>query len=299
MKRMRAGLDHDMSIWEALPILQNGIAASLIAALVCSFLGVYVILKRIVFMTVALSQVSSLGIAVAIMVQMVIGGQFAMSEQTESQTLATVFPIIIAILFACAAAALMANRTAEKKLTRESILGIAYVVPAALALLILDSIGGAVHDINNLLFGNTVFVPSAQLTLLAIVAAIVMVMHGMLYKEFIFVSFDPETATACGMRTLLFNQLLFGSLALMISVSISAIGILPVFAFMVIPPAAALLLTNTLGRAFILATLFGGISALVGFYLSFQFSLPTGPSMIAVASLLFLPGLARNMFARS
>ncbi len=288
-----------MSIWEALPILQNGIIASLIAALVCSFLGVYVILKRIVFMTAAISQVSSLGIATALLLQVLLGVQIAKNEHSESQTLATLFPIIIAVLFACAAALLMASQPTEKKLTRESILGIAYVVPAALALLILDSIGGAVHDINNLLFGNTVFVPPAQVTLLAIIAAIVLFVHGLFYKEFVFVAFDPETAMACGMRTLLLNQLLFGSLALMISVSISSIGVMPVFAFMVIPPAAALLLTSTLKHAFILSTIFGGITALIGFYLSFQFSLPTGPSMIALASLLFIPGLIKKMLGRA
>jgi len=288
-----------MSIWEALPILQNGIIASLIAALVCSFLGVYVILKRIVFMTAAISQISSLGIATALLLQVLLWGEIAMNDHSESQTLATLFPIIIAILFACSAALLMASQPTEKKLTRESILGIAYIIPAALALLILDSIGGAMHDINNLLFGNTVFVPPAQVTLLAIIAAIVLFVHGLFYKEFVFVAFDPETSMACGMRTLLLNQLLFGSLALMISVSISSIGVMPVFAFMVIPPAAALLLTSTLKHAFILSTIFGGISALVGFYLSFQFSLPTGPSMIAVASLLFVPGLIKKMLGRA
>ncbi len=287
-----------MSIWEALPILQNGIIAAVIAALVCSFLGVYVILKRMVFMTAALSQVSSLGVAVALPLQLWIGGEVATGTQLEPVSLATVFPIAISILFACAAALLMGSQPTEKRLTRESILGIAYIVPAALALLVLDSVGGTVHDINNLIFGNTVIVPFEQLSLLVIVGAIVMLVHGVLYKEFVFVSFDPDTAMTCGLRTVLLNQLLFASLAMMISVSINTVGVLPVFSFMVLPPAAALMMTRTLKHAFLLAVCFGGIAVLLGFYLSFQFSLPTGPTIITVEALFLLAGMVRNFFGR-
>lgn len=288
-----------MSVWEALPILKNGILACLITALVCSFLGVYVILKRVVFMTAALSQASSLGIAVALLFGIWMDIPIGEGGTAEPTMSATALPMFFAILFACAAASLLASLHTERRLTRESLLGIAYAIPAALTLLILDRIGGATYDINNLLFGNAVFISSGQLIFLAISAAVVLLIHGVLYKEFIFVSFDYETAKACGMRTLLLNQILFYSMAVMISVSINSIGVLPVFSFMVIPAAAALMLTQSLKQTFILATLFGGIAALAGFYLSFEFSLPTGPAMIAVASLLFLPGVIKSILTRT
>lgn len=288
-----------MSFWEALPILKNGILACLITALACSFLGVYVILKRVVFMTVAISQASSLGIAIALLLGLWLDIHIGEGGSMEPTLAATALPIFFAILFACAAASLLAQLHTEKRLTRESLLGIAYAVPAALTLLILDRIGGATYDINNLLFGNAVFISSGQLIFLALSAAVVLLIHGVLYKEFIFVSFDYETAKACGMRTLLFNQILFYSMAVMISVSIISIGILPVFSFMVIPAAAALMLTQSLKQTFMLATCFGGIAALAGFYLSFKFSLPTGPAMIAVASLLFIPGIIRRILTKT
>ena len=288
-----------MSFWEALPILKNGILACLITALVCSFLGVYVILKRVVFMTVAISQASSLGIAVALLLGLWLDIHIGEGGTMEPTLAVVALPIFFAILFACAAASLLVSVHTEKRLTRESLLGIAYAIPAALTLLLLDRIGGATYDINNLLFGNAVFISSGQLIFLAFSGAVVLLIHGVLYKEFIFVSFDYETAKACGMRTLLFNQILFYSMAVMISVSIISVGILPVFSFMVIPAAAALLLTQSLKQTFMLATCFGGIAALAGFYLSFKFSLPTGPAMIAVASLLFIPGIIRRILTKT
>src|SRR6266481_7420050 len=62
-----------MTFLDALPILQNGILAGLLVALVSAFLGVYVILKRIVFVSAAISQISSLGVACAFLVAALLG----------------------------------------------------------------------------------------------------------------------------------------------------------------------------------------------------------------------------------
>jgi len=277
-----------MSIWDALPILQNGIVATVVAALICAFLGVYVVLKRMVFMSAALSQVSSFGIAVALPLQAWIWSDGMSQGYMASKLSLTVFPVFIALLFACAAALLMANRLSDRRLSRESILGVVYVAPAALALLVLDSTGGTVNDINNILFGNTVVVPVAYVWIIVIAAVLVASLHAFLYKEFVFLSFDPDTAKTAGLPIALLNQLLFVSLAVMISVSIVTIGILPVFSFMVLPPATAMLLAGTLKRTFLFSVLLGGAAASVGFYLSFLLSLPTGPAIIAVEAALFL-----------
>jgi zinc transport system permease protein len=277
-----------MSVWDALPILQNGILACLVSALVCSFLGVYVILKRVVFVTAALSQVSSLGIAGALFVV----GFFGLSTDPSQESV--VWPLVSAIGLSCVVASTLAFQHTERRLTRESLLGIGYAVPAAVALLILDRVGGATHDIDNLLFGNAVFVSNGQLLFLIGMAAVVLLLHRVLYNPFIFVSFDHETAKASGMRTGVYNQLLFASMAVTVAVGISSIGALPVFAFMVVPAAAALMLTRNLRQTFVLSVLFGTSAALIGFYISFRFSLPTGPSMIAVAALYLLPGLTKT-----
>jgi ABC-type Mn2+/Zn2+ transport system permease subunit len=281
-----------MAFLDALPILQNGIVASLLVALLSAFLGVYVILKRMVFISAALSQISSLGVAVAFLITGLLGHH---AGEVRSGFLSG--PGLTALLFACCAAGLLARQMSEKKITRESILGIGYVLPTGLILLILDALRAEAHEIENILFGNTVFVPSGQLLVLALTTASVMLVHLLLYKEFIFISLDPETAQASGLRTGLLNQLLFLTIALTISVSIMSVGALPVFAFMVIPASAALLLTNHLKGAFLLSVGFGVSAALVGFYLSFLFSLPTGPTMLSTAALFLLPGVAKLAIA--
>jgi zinc transport system permease protein len=282
-----------MTFLDALPILQNGILAGLLVALVSAFLGVYVILKRIVFVSAAISQISSLGVACAFLVAVLFGHH---ASEVKSQFLSG--PGLTSVVFACVAALMLARQVSEKRITRESILGIGYLLPAGLTLLILDVLSAEAHAIEDILFGNSVFVSVEQLRVQAVTAVAVLLIHMLLYKEFIFTSLDPETATACGMRTRLFNRVLLLTMAFTISVSIMSIGALPVFAFMVIPASAALTLTERLGRAFLLSVAFGVSSALVGFYLSFVFSLPTGPAMMTTAGLFLIPGAMRALWQR-
>jgi zinc transport system permease protein len=282
-----------MTFLDALPILQNGILAGLLVALVSAFLGVYVILKRIVFVSAAISQISSLGVACAFLVAVLFGHH---ASEVKSQFLSG--PGLTSVVFACVAALMLARQVSEKRITRESILGIGYVLPAGLTLLILDVLSAEAHAIEDILFGNSVFVSVEQLRVQAVTDVAVLLIHMLLYKEFIFTSLDPETATACGMRTRLFNRVLLLTMAFTISVSIMSIGALPVFAFMVIPASAALTLTERLGRAFLLSVAFGVSSALVGFYLSFVFSLPTGPAMMTTAGLFLIPGAMRALWQR-
>ncbi len=275
-----------MTFLEALPILKNGILASGLAALVCSFLGVYIILKRIVFVSAALTQISSLGIALALLITGLLGSGTGMA----------ILPSLSSLLFACLAASLLAIQTGERRITREGLLGIGYILPTGLTLLILDRVTTHPGLIEDILFGNAVFVAPQQLLVLALVSAVIFLIHGLFHKEFVFTSFDPETARASGLPSVLFNQLLFLTLALATSISISSIGALPVFAFTVMPAAAALLLTEHLKRAFALSVGFGLFAALAGFYLSFLFSLPTGPTMLSMAGLFLIPGGIRTLW---
>ncbi|MFQ5779627.1 MAG: metal ABC transporter permease [Nitrospiria bacterium] len=275
-----------MTFLEAIPILQNGILACLLTALMSAFLGVYVIVKRIVFASAALSQISALGVAFAFL-----AGTFLGSDLGEG------VHHTMPLLFSGVAAGFLALQTGEKKITREGLLGIGYIVPSGLVLLILDKIAGETHEIDDILFGNTVFVPTWQIFFLLLTALVVLAIHLIFYKEFIFVAFDPDSARAAGLRTVLLNQIFFLTIAVTISVSISAVGALPVFGFMVIPAAGALMLTDRLKTAFFLSVSFGVLSALAGFYLSFLYSLPTGPAMLGTAAFFLIPGMFRRVSA--
>jgi zinc transport system permease protein len=77
------------------------------------------------------------------------------------------------------------------------------------------------------------------------------------------------------------------------------VGALPVFAFTVIPAAAALMITERMGRTITLSIAFGVVAALVGYYFSWVEQLPTGASMVVVASVFLIPGFIKVLRRKS
>src|SRR5207253_5482985 len=124
-------------------------------------------------------------------------------------------------------------------------------------------------------YGNAVAVPPEQLKIMAGAAIAVAVLHGLFGKEFVFTVFDSEMARTLGLRTRGWSLLLFLTFAVAISISTRAIGALPVFAFMVIPPAVGLLLADRLWSVFVVSITVGVVSAFIGYWASFRWSLPT------------------------
>ena len=168
--------------------------------------------------------------------------------------------------------------------------GVAYVVAGALVILGANRLVHAAHDLNSMVFGNAVAVPFADVLVLAVVAVVSVAIHVVFRKEIVFASFDRETAQAMGLDGRLWSGLLFFTIGLAIPVSARALGALPVFAFLTIPAAAALLLTSRLRPAFALASALGLVAAGGGYVISWFWQIPTGPTMVALAAVFAVPG---------
>jgi zinc transport system permease protein len=138
-----------------------------------------------------------------------------------------------------------------------------------------------------------VTVPRSQIYALAGAGAAAVLAHVLFFKELLFVSYDPETAVVQGVGVTRYEILLNLIIAIVISVATRAVGALPVFAFTVVPAAAALMLTENIRATMPLSIAFGVVAAAVGYYVSWVEQLPTGATMVVVASVFLLPGLLR------
>lgn len=284
----------DISFLESLPILWSGLTACIICSFICAFIGIHIIIRRIVFVSFAISQVSSLGLATALLIMSLVSAQVNTNDTSTFS-----LPGLLAVITALISSSLFAMKNREKRLSKESIIAIAYILPSASVFLILDRLSTETHLIENILFGNTVFVDINQLKILISSIILIFIIHILLFKKFIAVAFDYDVAKASGMNVSLYEQIFYFTLAVIISFAIGSIGILPVFGFMIIPAASALLLSNKMISAFILSVIIGVISASTGFYLSFMYSLPTGPAMLAVAGIILIfSSIFRFMFQR-
>lgn len=265
-------------------IWQVPLAASVVAGALLGALGVYVVLRRTVFVSAALTQLSTLGLVATLLLE----ERFHIETEHASEQL------LVAIAFSVAGAlALGAFR--PRRLPAEATVGAAWVVSSALVVLGVSRLVHAAHDLGGMVFGNAVAVPASDLAVIAVVAALCTAAHGLFAKELAFTSFDAETAQAVGMRVKAWDALLFLTIGLAIPVTARALGALPVFAFLTLPAAGALLLGVRFRLAFPLAAALGVVAAAGGYVLSWMWEIPTGATMVALAALLAAPAALRRL----
>jgi zinc transport system permease protein len=264
-------------IWEV------PLAASVLAGALLGALGVYVVLRRTVFVSAALTQLSTLGLVAALLVE----------ERIHIETEHAAVQLAVAMAFSVVGALLLGTFR-SRRLPAEGAVGAVWVAASALVVLGASLLVHAAHDLGGLVFGNAVAAPLLDLVVLVVVAAVCALAHALFAKELAFASFDPETARALGMNVTLWDAVLFLTIGLAIPVTARALGALPVFAFLTLPAAAALLARARFRTAFAVAGIIGVVAAGGGYVLSWLWEIPTGATMVAIAAALLLPGaLAR------
>lgn len=268
-------------------LFREALYGAVVIALACSVLGVYVVLRRIVFVGAALAQLSSAGIALGMFLYgLGIGGEL------------THHPVAMALIVTIAGAIFFGlGGAARGGVPHDAVIGVTYVVAAAAGIILVAKARvGEAHDL--FLQGNILGITRVDTVILLAVAIPVLLVHLVFYKEFLFVSFDRETARTLGYNVRRWNLLLYLTLGVVIANAMQFAGVMLVFNFLVLPAVTGLLLARSMAGIFGIAIGSALLAAVVGFSLSVPFDLPSGPTIIAVSGVLALAGWAVKRVAR-
>jgi zinc transport system permease protein len=254
------------------PFFQNALVAGVLVGATSSLLGVYVVLKRIVFLAIALAQTASAAVALALLV----GWN----------------PLVTAVTASVGGALLFSQVRWRAHIPMEAILATAYVLAAALGTVFIarNPVGEA--RALGALFGSILAVPAWELAVLAAVAAAIVAVHVRFRREFVFVSFDRDAAAAQGLRARGWELLLYLTLAVGIACAIRSAGVLVTFAALVVPAVAARSLTRGIGAMFWMAAALGTAAAPLGLTIAFALDVPTGAAIALTLTVLALAALA-------
>jgi zinc transport system permease protein len=262
------------SFLEGWDIFRDPILCGVSAGLVLGFLGVYVVLRRMVFVSAAITHSAGLGVALA---------YYAQIHLSSLRPLAS--PTGAAFLFGLGSTLLLGLSPRRLKLPHDSLIGLVFIFSSGATLLVGDRISQESHDIQAILFGTAVLVSKVDLYSTAAVGGLVLACHLWLRRGMIFASFDPDGARVQRLPVRLLDALLLLSVGLMVSITTRALGAMPVFAFSVLPAMAAVGCCRRLTSAFAVASLLGALSALLGYLVSFFLRFPVGASQTIVAAL--------------
>ena len=262
-------------------LLRNSIYVSLIVGIACPLVGVYLTLRRLVFMGVALPQISSCGIAFAFSLQ---AWGLLPHLHTEEHSIA----FFGAILFTLPTILLLSLLVRRGGGSVEGRLGTVYVLAGAWSILLLVTNPMGEHGLLDMLKGEIIAVTKDDLRRTAITFGIVVVGLLLFRKEFLLVSYDREMAITLKKNVLLWDALLFLLIGLAISMAVLSVGPLVTFGFLLIPPLIAHLFARNMRQFAIIAAAIGAVSAFIGFCLAYRWDFPVGPTDVALLGVIYM-----------
>ena len=263
-----------IAAWE---LFRDPMICGLVSGCVLGFLSVYVFLRRMVFVSAAVTQCAGLGVALAF---------FA-----EIHLAIYIEPIFGAAILALTATLVLLIDPGRLKLTREGLLGLIFALAGGASVLVGDRIAQEAHDIQSILFGTAVLVQPFDLNVIAFTGALLLSLHLWWFRGLTFATFDTVAARVQGLPVRTLQAFLLISIGAMVGVSARALGALPVFAMSTLPAMAALLFGCSLRSAFIVGALLGATTGFCGYALAFFLEFPVGATQTAVAVVFVAFGL--------
>jgi iron/zinc/copper transport system permease protein len=163
---------------------------------------------------------------------------------------------------------------------------------------VLISLLNVTVNLEDLLFGQILAVNTSDVYIVIFLLIVVSLSVLIFFKQLLFYSFDPIGAEVKGLNTTFLNYLFLILLSIAIVGSLQTVGIILVLSMLIIPAAAAKLVTNTFVSSIRISILFGVFSSVVGLYLSYFLNLPSGPSMSLVATSIFVLAYLSNKITK-
>jgi ABC-type Mn2+/Zn2+ transport system permease subunit len=270
-------------------LLHHALYGSVVVGFVCPLVGVYFVLRRLVFWGVALPQVSAAGIAFAFMLQGFGLTLFAGGETAEKH-----LAILGAVVFTVAAIAALTWLEQHSQGLSEGRVGVLYALAASTAILFVAWNAQGETEMLSLLKGEIVTISESDFhAMLDILLAVCAAMF-LFQREFLLVSYDRDTAVALGRSVAVWDGLLYLLIGVTISLGVMTVGPLVIFGLLVVPPMIALPWARGMRSLSVVASLAGGGAAFSGFYFSYRFDLPLGPLIVvALCGLYALSTVAR------
>ncbi len=264
----------------------NALLAGLMIGPVLGGLGTLVVVKRFAFFSEAVGHAALTGVAIGILL-----GEPYTGPYGSLFGYCLLFGILLNYL---------RNRTG---LSPDTLIGVFLSVSLALGASLLLMLAGKinVHILENVLFGSVLTVSGHDLVVLGIVAGLVLALALPLYNRIMLASFNPQLAAVRGVAVKRLDYLFVVLVTLVTVAAVKVIGAILVGALLVIPAAAARLVSQSLKGFFFASVLIATFSTLIGILLPIVFDLPvpSGAAIILVAGSFFaLAALARGLVPR-
>lgn len=175
----------------------------------------------------------------------------------------------------------------HSRIKADSAIGIVFTAFFALGVILIAKAQSAT-DLTQILFGNVLAVTRENMWTTIMIGALVLLILGIFYRQFVLSTFDPTLAAVSGLPVRLLHYTLMVLLTLVTVAALQTVGVIMVVALLITPAATAYLLTNRLPIMIAISSGIGMFSAAAGLYMSFQYNVSSGAAIVLVAAVLFV-----------
>lgn len=251
-----------------LPFMQRALLGGILTGLMGGMLGSFTILRQLSFFSDALGHSALLGISIGLLIG--------------------INPSVVLLPFAVCFALGVTYLLERSRLWTDALLNIIYSSSLAIAIITLSFVGQYKGGLNNLLFGDILAVRELDLIFSAVLLLVCILFMGLTLRTQMLLTLHEPLAIARGVSVSAHRTAFIVLLSLVVGISIKAIGVLLVSAFVVIPACTARLLSRTFTNYVVLSAGLGALSAVIGMVISAGFNLPSGPSIVVTQLAFFL-----------
>jgi len=247
--------------------MQRAFLAAILVSVACGAVGTYVVIKRIVSLSGAVSHAAFGGVG--------LGYYLGIN------------PVLAAIPFSIAAALSMGAVREKVKISEDTAIGILWSVGMALGIIFINLKSGYAPDLFSYLFGSILTVSNTDLYIMLVLDIIILLIVFLFRREFLGVSFDEEFFQVVGLHSTFINMLLLALIALSVVVLIKVVGIILLIALLAIPAAICKQYTYDIRKLMISSTIISTILTSMGLILAFIFNLSSGATIVMVLAAAF------------
>lgn len=268
-----------MDIWQILQysFIQRAFITGAFVAILCSSLGLFLVLRRLSLIGDGLAHVSFGSIAIGLFLGL--------------------YPLYISIPFVILGSLLILKLSQKAKVYGDAAIGIVSSVSLAGGVILASLSNGFNVDLFSYLFGNILAISQLEMVSSIVLSSLVLLIVYLFYYELFSISFNEELAKVTGIKTEIINEILVVLTAITVVLSVRVVGIMLVSSFLILPAVTALQIARSFEKALIFSALTALTSLIIGVLTSFIFNLPTGATVVLVNFLLFIITLGYTKLA--
>ncbi|HZL41678.1 MAG TPA: iron chelate uptake ABC transporter family permease subunit [Verrucomicrobiae bacterium] len=251
---------------EALSIMFWPLIACLLLPGILVYYGLHIVRREIIFVDLALAQVAALGICVSILLH---------HEPNSWQT------YLLSLSFTFVGAAIFTwTRTQDHRVPQEALIGVVYVVAAAMAILLLSQSAEGDEELKRTLVGDILLVQKKEVFLVFALYVAIGLVHFAFRKQFLMLTFEPERAAREKLSVRGWDFLFYALFGFVVTSFVRVGGVLMIFSYLIVPAVCANLLARSLRVKLLIGWLTATLSSIAGLYASYKMDLPTGAAIV-------------------